>query len=124
MDVRIPGRVITVFSGTAMSSATSAASDIIDVTDGGYFGLWYKITPTSGASGIRIWYEQSYNTSAACFVIPDGAADVVTYMTDPNIHVKSIAPAPMQYLVFGASAVSAVVPSDAKLTMVMFMQGD
>ncbi len=107
-----------------MSSATSAVSDVIDVTDGGYFGVWYKITPTSGASGIRIWYEQSYNTSAACFVIPDGAADVVTYMTDPNIHVKSIAPAPMQYLVFGASAVSAVVPSDAKLTMVMFMQGD
>lgn len=115
------GRLIRVFNETSVTSAASATSTSVDVSDSSYLGLWYQATPSSAGSGVRIYYEMSYDDTTTNFVIPDGVGDIDTSFDSSAAHVNSIQPPPMRYLRLRATCTSAD-QSDLKLTTWLFKQ--
>ena len=124
MSIKPTGRVVEIFTGTSLTSAATAVSSGIDVTNASYFGLWIKASSAgaSGVTGVRVWYEQSYDDTTGDYVVPDGVTSTLTGAIVANVpRIVSIAPLPMEYLRFKATCTTAI-SADAVLTVKMFTQ--
>ncbi len=115
------GKVISVFSATSITSGATATSDTTDLTPYGYFGVWYQASPASAASGVRVYFEQSYDDTSANFSVPEGVADIANTVNGTQPRSESIAPIPMPYIRFRGTCSSAAA-SDLKLTLFLFVQ--
>jgi len=118
---RYPEVFFPVKDRTIAGTATYT-SDPIEVKTFAFFGVWYRATSATGTPDITIQYEMSYDKTSDNFVIPEGAADIVTGLTDENPHVESLSPPPMTYIRFKVTG-GAANPSDTVVNLVFFCQG-
>ncbi len=115
------GKVITVFSGTSITSAATATSDVFDLTADGYFGAWYQSSPASAASGVTIYYEQSWDQTSANFVVPNGVSNFASVVNGNQPRVVGISPVPMPYIRFRATCDN-TSQTDLTLALYLFVQ--
>ena len=108
--VKAEGELLTIFDGTTLTSGATAVSDPIAVEDQGYFGVYYTIS-SSGTSHARLWMEESYDNTPSNFAIPASMADIESDITAETPQIKSIAPCPMPFLRFKATALSTADPN-------------
>ncbi len=114
-------RMVTVFSSTSVTCAASAYSNGIDLTQSCVIGLWYRALPTSAASGVRVWYEESYQDTDSLYCIPEGGTDIVLALNDSLPHVALVTLPPMRYTRIGATCGSAA-STDLNVTIIAFVQ--
>jgi hypothetical protein len=107
--VKGEGEILSVFSLTILTSGATAVSDPIDVSDQGYFGIWYTVAST-GTAHARIYVEESYDNTSSNFVYPTGVSDIESDKGAGTV-VKSIAPVPMRFIRFRATALSTSDPN-------------
>ena len=112
--VKAEGDILSIFDGTILTSGATAVSDPIAVEDQGYFGIYYTVSST-GTSHARIYMEESYNNVAANFAVPVSMADIESDITVETPQIKSLAPYPMPFLRFKATA---LVTADPNMSIV------
>lgn len=126
MEIKPTARQFSIFSATSLTSAATAVSSGVDATNSSYFGLWIKASSvsTSGVTGVRLWYEESYNDVDENYVVPDTIGDILTGAvvgrSEPRI--VNMGPLPMEYIRFKATVGSASCPADTILTVKLFTQ--
>jgi len=116
------GGAYKLYDGTAVASATTVTSANVEIgKHGEFFGVWYQATSVTGTADVRIIYKESYNETAADFVVPENTSDVTSSVSDEAVHVKLISPVPMQFLNFEIIGIDSN-PADTVVTLILFEQ--
>ena len=79
----------------AIAGETTVYSEQFEITGIKELVLCYKATGTNVR--LKITLQQSYNTTAANFVVPSGIDDVVTQLEDETQHYVQLVPVALQY---------------------------
>ena len=86
-----------------------------------FFGLWIQATSTSGTADVDIQIVQSYNDTAANYVVPNTGGTMASSVSDEAAHVYSVSPVPMPFLRFRVTGVGSN-PADTVVTAFAWFQ--
>ena len=86
-----------------------------------YFGLHIIATSASGTADVDVQIVQSYDDTAANYVVPATGGTMASSVSDEVAHVYSVAPVPMPYLRFRVVGVNAN-PADTVVTAYAWFQ--
>lgn len=86
-----------------------------------YFGLWLNATSASGTSDIEAQILQSYDDTAANYVVPAVGGTITASIADDLPHVFAISPVVMPFLRFRLIG-NAANPADTIVTAYAFFQ--
>lgn len=86
-----------------------------------YFGLWIEATSVSGTSDIKVQILQSYNDTAANYVVPAVGGTITASIADDLPHVFAISPVVMPFLRFRLIG-NAANPTDTIVSAYAFFQ--
>lgn len=111
------------FNDTAVASTAVVTSRILNIQNGGYFGVHYKATSASSAPDLKIEFLMSSTckTTSTDFIEPSGASDIETNLTGETWVVKSITPPPMPCFKIQVTG-NAGNPADTLLNLRLFIQ--
>lgn len=92
-----------VFNAEAVASTNTVDSIMpsnvngLAIAEYAYFGLWIQLS-SSGTPSVNVQIIQSWDDTAANYVVPNTAGTIVTGLNDTNAHVYPINPTPLPYL--------------------------
>jgi len=99
------GGNITIFSAELVNGTGAVRSDSIDIgSHGTNFGIAIVATSVLGTPELLVQYEQSFTrpttegSADTNYVIPDGAPDIVTNLTQETYFITSVSAVPMNYI--------------------------
>ena len=85
-------------NGTAsVESLRAGAGRGFDLTQFRFFGLWVNPTSVGGTANISVRLLQSWDDTAANYIIPDTGGTVTASISDELPHAYSLAPVPMRF---------------------------
>lgn len=118
---RLVGNLFGAADSTTINATAADTTDVVLVNRDQFFGLWYTATSATGTPDVKIEYLMSYTTELSTFAEPDGAADIVSALTDENPHTTSIHPPPLPYMAIRIVG-NAANPADTVVWLKLFTQ--
>ena len=117
-----------VFSSEAVATTATVDSIMSDTGNLGfrlhefkYFGLWSAATSASGTADVKAQILQSYDDTAANYVVPDVGGTLTASIADDLPHVFAISPTVMPFLRIRLIG-NAANPADTVVTGYVFFQ--
>lgn len=86
-----------------------------------YFGLHIIATSVSGTADVAVRILQSWDDTAANYVVPDAGGTLTSSIADELAHVYAVAPAPLPRLRFRVTG-NAANPTDTVVTAYFWCQ--
>jgi len=116
-----------VFTSEPVANSTSTLESAISATINGFdppefnnFGCWIKVDSTGPAPTYTLTMQESWDDTAANYVVPNANGTITTGVASTSAKVYSITPTPMPKFRFQVSAVSQTA-TDVVVTMYLFM---
>lgn len=86
-----------------------------------HFGVWVQATSATGTANVQLQILQSYNDTAANYVVPNVGGTIASTINDELPHVYSVSPVPMPRLRFRVTG-NTGNPADTVVTLYAWWQ--